>query len=215
MDKISIILADDHAILRDGIRALLDLQDDIELIGEACDGKEAFEKALDLVPDIVVMDIGMSGMDGLEATRRIKKKLPGVKVLILSQHEDREYILSAIRAGAAGFVPKRALGSDLVWSIRAVHSGNSVLYPTATTVLVEDYLRQSKKGPYERLTDREREVLKLIADGHTSKEIAEMLFINFKTVLGHRAKLMEKLDIHNRSDLVKFAIRQGLVSINT
>ena len=146
MDKIRIIVADDHAILRDGIRALLDLQEDIEIIGEASDGKEAVEKALDLVPDVVVMDIAMSGMDGLEATRRIKKKNPRVKVLVLTQHEDREYILSSIRAGAAGFVPKRALGSDLIWSIRAVHSGNSVLYPSATTVLVEDYLRQSEKG---------------------------------------------------------------------
>ncbi len=134
MDKISVIVADDHAILRDGIRALLDLQEDIELIGEASEGKEAVEKALDLVPDVVVMDIAMSGMDGLEATRRIKKKNPRVKVLVLTQHEDREYILSSIRAGAAGFVSKRGLGSDLIWAIRAVHSGSFFLYPSATTV---------------------------------------------------------------------------------
>ena len=211
MYKIRILIVDDHAILRDGIRALINLNDDVEVVGEASEGKEAIEKAQELAPDVVVMDIAIPGLDGLEVTRRIKKKNPRVKVLVLTQHEDREYILSSIRAGAAGFVPKRALGSDLIWSIRAVHSGNSVLYPSATTVLVEDYLRQSEKGPYERLTDWEREILKLIADGHTSKEIAQMLFISAKTVLGHRAKLMEKLDIHNRSDLVKFAIRHGLV----
>ncbi len=214
MDKIKILVVDDHAILRDGIRALLDLHEDMELVGEASEGKEAVEKAQDLAPDVVVMDIAMFGMDGLEATRRISKKSPQVKVLVLTQHDNKEYILSAIRAGAAGYVPKRALGSDLIAAIRAVYSGSSVLYPSATTVLIKDYLRQTKKEPYDRLTDREREVFKLVADGHTSQEIADMLFISVKTVLGHRTKIMEKLDIHNRTELIKYAIRKGLVDMD-
>ncbi len=155
----------------------------------------------------------MPGMDGLEATRRIRKKSPRSKVIVLTQHDSREYILWAIRAGAAGYIPKRALGSDLVSAIRTVSRGESVLYPSATSVLINDYLREGKKDPYDRLTDREREILKLIADGHTSQEIADMLFISLKTVLGHRTKIMEKLDIHNRTELIKYAMRKGLVSI--
>ena len=214
MDKIKILLVDDHAILRDGIRALLDLHDDMEIVGEASEGKEAIKKTQDLAPDVVIMDIAMLGMDGLEATRRIGKKSPKTKVLVLTQHDNREYILSAIRAGAAGYVPKRALGSDLVAAIRAVYTGNSVLYPSAAAVLIQDYLRQVQKEPYDRLTDREREILKLIADGSTNREIADMLFISVKTVLGHRTKIMEKLDIHNRTELIKYAMRKGLVSID-
>ena len=215
MDNIKILIVDDHAVLRDGIRALLDLHDDIEIIGEASEGKEAIEKARELSPDIVVMDIAMSGMDGLEATRRLVKKNPKLKVLILTQHDNREYILSSIKAGAVGFVPKRALGSELVSAIRAVCRGESFLYPSAATAVIEEYLRQVEEEPYDQLTDREREVLKLIADGHTSREIAEMLFISLKTVLGHRTKIMEKLSIHNRTELIKYAMRKGLVSLDT
>ena len=215
MDKIRILVVDDHAILRDGIRALLSLHDDIEIVAEASEGKEAIEKARELVPDVVVMDIAMPGMDGLEATRRIAKKEPAVKVLVLTQHNNREYILAAIKAGAAGYVPKGALGSELISAIRTVHRGDSFLYPSAAAVLIGDYLRQVEEEPYDRLTDREREILKLIAEGHTSREIAEMLFISVKTVLGHRTKIMEKLDIHNRTELIKYAIRKGLVSLST
>ncbi len=215
MNKIKLLVVDDHAILRDGIRALLDLYDDIEIVGEAPEGKEAIKKAQDLMPDVVIMDIAMSGMDGLEATRRIRKQSPKVKVLVLTQHDNKEYILSAIKAGAAGYIPKRALGSELASAIRAVYKGNSFLYPSATTALIEDYLRQVEEEPYDRLTNREREILKLIADGHTSREIADMLFISLKTVLGHRTKIMEKLDIHNRTQLIKYAMRKGLVSMDT
>ncbi len=215
MDKIRILVVDDHAILRDGIRALLSLHDDIEIVAEASEGKEAIEKARELVPDVVVMDIAMPGMDGLEATRRIAKKEPAVKVLVLTQHNNREYILAAIKAGAAGYVPKGALGSELISAIRTVHRGDSFLYPSAAAVLIGDYLRQVEEEPYDRLTDREREILKLITEGHTSREIAEMLFISVKTVLGHRTKIMEKLDIHNRTELIKYAIRKGLVSLST
>ncbi len=215
MDKIKILVVDDHAVLRDGIRALLDLHDDIEIIGEASEGKEAIEKARELAPNVVVMDIAMAGMDGLEATRRIRKKHPEVKILVLTQHDNREYILSAIKAGAAGYLPKRALGSELVSAIRAICKGDSFLYPSAATALIEDYLHQVEEEPYDRLTAREREILKLIADGHTSREIAEMLFLSLKTVLGHRTKIMEKLDIHNRTELIKYAMRKGLLSMDT
>jgi DNA-binding NarL/FixJ family response regulator len=214
MSKIRILVVDDHAILRDGIRALLGLHDDIEIVGEASEGKEAIEKARELSPDVVVMDIAMPGMDGLEATRRITKKNPKARMLVLTQYDDKEYILSAIKAGASGYVPKRALGTDLVSAIRAIYKGDSFLYPSAAAALIEDYRQQAGGEPYDRLTAREREILKLIAEGHTSREIADMLLISLKTVLGHRTKLMEKLDLHNRTELIKYAMRKGLVSID-
>lgn len=215
MSKIKILVVDDHAIMRDGIRALLGLDSDIEIVGEASEGKEAIEKTQDLAPDVIVMDIAMPGMDGLEATRRITKKNPKVKVLVLTQHDNKEYILATIKAGAAGYVPKRALGSELVSAIRSVQRGDSFLYPSAAAALIEDYRQQTEETePYDRLTAREREILKLIAEGHTSREIAETLFISLKTVVGHRTKLMEKLDLHNRTELIKYAIRKGLVSMD-
>jgi len=161
------------------------------------------------------MDISMPEMDGLEATRRIKKKDPTVKVLVLTQHDNREYILSTIKSGSDGYLPKRALGSELVAAIHAVYQGNSFLYPAAAGALIEDYRRQVEKEPYDSLTEREREIFRLVADGHTSREIAGMLFITLKTVHNHRAKIMLKLDIHNRSELIKHAIRKGLVTMDT
>ena len=216
MDKIKILVVDDHAILREGIRALLSLEDDIEIVGEASEGNEAIEKARESNPDVVIMDIAMPGMDGLEATRRLKKKNPGIKVLVLTQHDNKEYVLSTVKAGAAGYVPKRAVGSELVSAIRAVHRGESFLYPSAAAALIEEYCQRTEKAdPYDTLTAREREVLKLVADGHTSREIADMLFLSPKTVLGHRTKIMEKLNIHNRTELIKYAMRKGLVSMDT
>ncbi|MHA2067305.1 MAG: response regulator [Candidatus Thorarchaeota archaeon] len=216
MNKIRILVVDDHAIFREGICALLSLHDDLEIVGEASEGKEAIEKAQQLMCDVVIMDISMPGMDGLEATRRIRKRIPKIKVLVLTQHDNKEYLLSAIRAGAAGYVPKGALSSELVSTIHAIHKGDSFLHPSGARALVEDYLRKTKgEEPHERLTAREREILKLIADGHTSREIADMLFLSLKTVLGHRTAIMEKLDIHNRTELIKYAIRKGLVILDT
>jgi DNA-binding NarL/FixJ family response regulator len=214
MDKIKLLLVDDHAVMRDGIRALLSLHDDIEIVGEAATGQEAIEKTEELMPDIIIMDIAMPGMDGLEATRRIVKHNPKARVLILSQHDDKEYILSAIKAGCAGYLPKRALGSELITAIRAVYRGDSFLYPSAATALIKDYRSQAQDGDaYDQLTPREREILKLIAEGHTSREISEMLFISLKTVMGHRTKIMEKLSIHNRTELIKYAMRKGILSL--
>jgi DNA-binding NarL/FixJ family response regulator len=216
MDKIRILLVDDHALMRDGIKALLSIHDDMEIVGEASEGKEAIEKTQELVPDVVVMDIAMPGMDGLEATRRLSKKNQRPRVLVLTQYENKEYIFSIIKAGAAGYVPKKALGSELVSAIRAVCSGDSFLYPSAAKALIEDYRQQAEKGdPYDSLTGREREILKLIAEGRTSREIAGVLFISLKTVQGHRAKIMDKLDLHNRTELIKYAMRKGLVSTDT
>lgn len=214
MSKIKILVVDDHALMRDGIRAMLSLHDDIEIVGEASDGKEAIEMAQELEPDVIVMDIAMPFMDGLEATRRITKKSSKVKVLVLTQHNNREYILSAIKAGAAAYVPKRALGTELVSAIRSVHRGESFLYPSVAAVLIEDYRKKADVEPYDSLTAREREVLKLIAEGYTSKEIANMLVISLKTVMGHRAKTMEKLSLHNRAELIKYAVRKGLVNVD-
>ncbi len=216
MDKIKILVVDDHAVLRDGIHALLGLNDDIEIVGEASEGKEAVAKAQELMPDVVIMDIAMPGMDGLEATRRIRKKHPKMKVLVLTQHDNKEYVLSVIKAGASGYVPKRALGSELVSAIRAVKEGDSFLYPSAAAALIEDYLQQTKdQEPYDQLSAREREIFQLIAEGHTSREIADMLFLSQRTVQGHRVKIMEKLNLHNRTELIKYAMRKGVVSLDT
>ncbi len=214
MSKIRILVADDHAVMRDGIRALVGVHEDIEIVGEASEGREAFKKVKELAPDVVVMDIAMPDMDGMEATRRIVKENTKVKVLMLTQYDNKEYVLSAIKAGAAGYIPKRALGSDLISAIRAVYQGDSFLYPSVTAALIEDYRQRAESEPFDRLTSREREVLKLIAEGHTSQEIADTLIISLKTVLGHRTKMMEKLDIHNRTELIKFAMRKGLISID-
>jgi len=215
MAKIRVLVVDDHAILRDGIRALLTLHEDIEVVGEAAEGREAIDKVRQFLPDVVLMDIAMPLMDGLEATRRIHKENPQAKVLILTQHDNKEYMLSSVKAGAAGCVPKRAVASELVSAIRVVYQGDSYLYPSVAKVLIGDYLQHVEQDSYDSLTNREREVLKLVAEGHTSREIADLLYVSIKTVLGHRTKIMEKLDIHNRTELVKYAIRKGLTTVDT
>ncbi len=215
MTKIRVLVVDDHAILRQGVSALLAMHGDIEVVGEASDGREAINKAVELKPDVVLMDIALPLMNGLEATRRIHKMNPKTKVLILTQYDSREYILSSIEAGAAGCVPKKAVASDLVSAIRAVYQGDSFLNPSAARVLMGEYLKKAGEDRRNELTDREREVLNLVAEGHTNREIADLLVVSVKTVLGHRTKIMQKLDIHNRTELIKYAIRKGIITIDT
>jgi len=217
MQKIRVLVVDDHAILRDGISALLALAADIEVIGEAENGREAIDRARQLAPDVVLMDIAMPAMDGLEATRRIHKEFPQMKVLTLTQYDDREHLLSLLEAGAEGFISKTAASSDLASAIRSVYQGDSFLSPSVAKLLLKHYRQGARAGkgqdPYDQLTDREREVLKLLAEGHTSREIADTLVISPKTVEGHRTNVMAKLDIHNRTDLVKYALRKGIITI--
>ena len=212
---IRILIADDHAIVRAGIRALLQLHPDFQVVGEAADGHEALAQVQALKPDVVLMDIGMPGMDGLAATHEIASACPGTRILILTQHENREYVLPALRAGAAGYVLKRAPDDSLVDAIREVHAGGTYLDPRVSDVVVDDMRRQASGAPddpYDTLTEREREVLVLLAQGKTYQEVAETLFISVKTVDFHRANLMRKLGLSNRAELVRFAIERGLVT---
>ena len=216
MRKIRVLLADDHTILRDGIRALLEDQQDIEVIGEAEDGQTAVKMAAQLDPDIVIMDIAMPLLNGLEATRHIRRDSPQVKVLILTMHENEEYIRQVLAAGAFGYVLKDAAARDLMGAIRAVYNGEAVLSPAVTRLVIEDYLRWGDIQPMDasnELTSREREVLQLIAEGYTNKEIAEILCLSIKTIQSHRTNLMSKLDLHDRGDLIKYAIQKKIIEI--
>jgi NarL family two-component system response regulator LiaR len=217
MTKIRVLITDDHAIVRDGICALLALTGDIEAVGEATNGREALEMVKKLAPDVVLMDIAMPLMNGLEATRRIHKEFPQTKVIVLTQYEDREYVLPVIEAGASGFVSKTAASSELTSAIRSVYRGDSFLSPSVARLLVEDYREMARVGKSqdvsEQLTDREREILKLLAEGHSTRDIARILVISPKTVERHKTNLMAKLDIHSRLDLFKYALRKGIITI--
>lgn len=210
-------MTDDHAMVRDGICALLALTGDIEAVGIATNGREALETVRELTPDVVLMDIAMPIMDGVEATRRIHKEFPKVKILALTQYDDKAYVFPVIEAGASGFISKTAASSELVAGIRSVHRGDSFLSPSVARFLIEDYQQiatmKGSQDPYEQLTNREREVLKLVAEGHTTQEIAAMLVLSPKTVERHKTNLMSKLDIHNRTELVKYALRKGIITI--
>lgn len=217
MQKIRVLVVDDHTIVRDGICALLSLAGDLEIVGEATNGSEALKKVGELLPDVVLMDISMPVMGGLEATRRICKDFPKTKVLVLTQYDDKEYFFPVIESGASGFISKAAASSELATGIRSVYRGDSYLSPSVTRLLVENYQntasQRSSKDPYNQLTRREREVFKLLAEGHSTQEIAEILVITPKTVDGHKTNLMAKLGVHNRIDLVKYALRKGVINI--
>ena len=215
---IRILLVDDHAILRDGLRAILQSEADMDVVGVASDGLEAIELVDRIQPHVVVMDIGMPRMNGLEATRRIKKTHPECRVLVLTQYESRDYILSVLKAGADGYVLKRSAGVDLPPAVRAVRAGEPALDPTAARAVIDAYVGASSPDkPFEdtgMLTDRERDVLILIAEGLTNQQIASTLHISVKTVDVHRSNIVTKLGLRNRSELIKYAIRTGLVHID-
>ena len=217
MRKIKVLIADDHALVRDGIRALLALVSNVEVVGEAANGKEAIEKVRELTPDVVLMDLAMPILGGLEATRRIRREFPGTKVLALTQYEDSDSVIPVIEAGACGFVTKVAAFSELASAIQAAYRGDSFLSPTAAAALVEEYQQKANgkrlRDPYDRLTDREKEVLKLIVEGYTAREIGDRLVISPKTVESYKASLMNKLNIHNKTDLIKYALRKRLITL--
>lgn len=219
MPPIRLLLVDDHAILRAGLRMLFAAESDLEIVGEAQSGPEALAEAQRLRPDVVIMDVAMPGMGGIEATRRIKELAPGIAVLALTMHEDEQYFFEMLNAGASGYVPKRAAPDDLIAAIRVVHQGNFFLPATLARHLVREIapgggLPRSDGQPEptaEPLTDREREVLTLIAEGKTSREIAEALVVSPKTADRHRENIMAKLNLHSRVELVKYAMARGLI----
>lgn len=219
--KIRVLLADDHALFREGVRSLLATQADIEVIGEVADGRAAVQQSAALHPDVVLMDITMPLLDGIEATRQIVHRDGSVRVLVLTMHDNEDVFLRALGAGAAGYVLKKSGGVELMGAIRSTHEGNSYLSPYLAKALMTDYMQRGDRGagpadpgaPGKRLSAREQEILKLIAEGHSSREIAEMLDLSVKTVHNHRTRLMTKLDIHRNADLVKYAIRLGMVEV--
>lgn len=208
---IRILLVDDHTIFRQGIRMLLNLQRDFEVVGEAEDGSQAVSMVQNLKPDVVLMDIAMKGIDGLTSTKDILLINPNTKVIFLTQHENKEYILPALKIGAVGYVLKRAAADEVVNAIRATYQGRSFLDPEIADIVISAY-RQGNEDSYETLTDREREILVLLAKGYTNNKIAPILNISPKTVDYHRTNLMKKLNLHSKVELTKYAIRRGLIN---
>jgi DNA-binding NarL/FixJ family response regulator len=216
VSKIRILIVDDHAILREGVRALLQTHEDLDVVGEASDGQEAIAAVERLDPDVVLMDIAMPGLGGIEASLELKKLGRRTRILILSQYEDREYVRRLLKAGVSGYVLKKSAGAELAGAIRAVHKGGLVLDPeVARTAMAEaGPAAPGQSDPYESLTDREKQVLKLVAEGKSNKEVAEVLGISVKTAMTHREHVMEKLGVHNRTELVRFAIKRGVIRVD-
>lgn len=210
-----LLLVDDHAVVRSGLRMLLSAEGDTEIVGEAGTAAEAIDLAARVSPDVILMDIGLPDLSGIEATRRIKERFPGVAIVALTIHEDEEYFFKMLDAGASGYVPKRAAPEELLTAIRAAASGEVYLYPSLAKLLVTDYLRQdhapAEKANLDGLTEREREVLTYLAEGADNGEIAAALVISPKTVERHRENIMGKLNLHSRSELVRYAIRRGII----
>jgi DNA-binding NarL/FixJ family response regulator len=212
--KTRVLLADDHAVVRSGLRAVLDAQPDIEVVAEAADGAEAVDKALTPSVNLAILDVSMPRMTGLQAAAELHRRRPDLRILILSMHDNEQYFFEALKAGASGYVLKTAANRDLVEAVRASMRGEPFLYPAAVTALIRDYLERARSGeatPTDPLTPRELEVTKLIAEGHTTDEIAKTLVISKKTVERHRSNTLEKLGMHNRVELTRYAIRRGLV----
>jgi DNA-binding NarL/FixJ family response regulator len=211
--KTKVLLADDHAVVRSGLRMVLDAEPDIEVVAEAADGAEAIQKALTPSVNLAILDVSMPRMTGLQAAAELHRRRPDLRILILSMHDNEQYFFEALKAGASGYVLKTAANRDLVEAVRASMRGEPFLYPAAVTALIRDYLERARSGeatPTDPLTPRELEVTKLIAEGHTTDEIAETLVISKKTVERHRSNTLEKLGMHNRVELTRYAIRRGL-----
>jgi two-component system, NarL family, response regulator NreC len=208
--KIRILLADDHAVVRQGFKLILGAQPDMEIVGEAGNGREAVELAEKLRPDVAVMDVAMPELNGIEATRRMGESAPRTRVLALSMHKDSVYVREILRAGARGYLLKDQIDSDLLAAVRAVARGEGYLSPAVSDAVLNDY-RKHVSEPIDLLTSREREVLQMIAEGKTNKEIATVLALSVYTVDAHRGRIMEKLNLHSVNELVRFAVRNGLI----
>jgi two-component system, NarL family, response regulator NreC len=214
---IKILLADDHQIMRIGLRSLIEKQPDMEVVAEAQDGREALRYAAELRPDVVIMDIGMPGLNGIEATRQIIAENPHVKIIALSMHSDRRFVSGMLEAGAAGYLLKDCAFEELVYALKTISNNQTYLSPAITGIVIEDYVRQlssEESSALSVLTAREREVLQLLAEGKTTKQIAVSLHVSAKTIETHRSQIMEKLNIHSVAELTKFAIREGLTSLD-
>lgn len=209
-DKIRILLADDHAVVRQGFRMILQAQPDMEIVGEAGNGREAVEIAENLQPDVVVMDVAMPELNGIEATRRLAASTPRVRVLALSMHKDSVYVREILRAGAHGYLLKDSIDTDLLAAVRAVARGEGYLSPAVSNAVLNDY-RRHVTDPVDLLSTREREILQMIAEGKTNKEIASVLNLSVYTVDAHRGHIMDKLNLHSVNELVRFAVRKGMV----
>jgi DNA-binding NarL/FixJ family response regulator len=216
--SVRVLLVDDHAIIREGLRSLLEKQPDLEVVADADDGRRAIELVRELCPDVVVMDITMPRLGGIEATRQITGEFPAVRVIALSIHSRRRFVADMLRAGASGYILKECLFDELVQAIRAVSEGGRYLSPRITDVVVDDYVKRLSSGdesPLRSLTGREREVLQLVAEGKSTKQIAQELHVSTKTIEANRRQIMEKLDMHSVAELTKYAVREGLTSLET
>lgn len=215
MERISVLIADDHTLVREGLRAILEGQGAFEVIAEASNGREAVDRAIQLRPDVVVMDIGMPELDGLAATRQIVRINPAIRILVLTVHETEDYFFRVLEAGAHGFLVKDAASTELVAAVRAVHHGGVFLHPPMAKRLVEEYLQRiaggEERAAHAMLTPRERQILALIGAGHTNQEIAEQLSLSVNTVQAHRSHIIDKLNLHSRADLMRYAVRVGLL----
>jgi two-component system response regulator NreC len=210
MKRIRILLADDHAVVRQGFKMILSSQPDMEIVGEAGNGREAVELAENLKPDVVVMDVAMPELNGIEATRRLATSVPHARVVALSMHKDNVYVREILRAGARGYLLKDSLAGDLVSAVRAVAQGEGYISPAVSNAVLDDY-RKHVTNPIDLLSSREREVLQMLAEGKTNKEIAVILNLSVYTVDAHRGRIMEKLNVHSINELVRFAVRNGLI----
>ena len=208
--KIRILLADDHSVVRQGFRLLLDEQDDMEVVGEAGNGREAVQRAAELKPDVIVMDVAMPELNGIEATRRIGEEAPHCRVLALSMHKDAVYVREMLRAGARGYLLKDAIDRDLLTAVRSVALGEGYISPAVSDAVLSDY-RRHVTDPIDLLSSREREILQMLAEGKTNKEVASTLHLSVHTVDAHRGRIMEKLNLHSIGELVRFAVRNGLI----